>query len=170
MQIIRLKRQKMEVNTLKNTMIRIYVLIILTGVLCFGFILSYILLLMAKTDSVLCLEKEQDDNPMKVVSLEEFHDIINGENDGLLYIYIGRDTCPECQRFYPQLCELMEENNMNIIYYSTEPDRYERPDETNEILNSVGIEKVPAVVEMEDDQIKNIFDGEDFIKYVEGRI
>ena len=55
----------MEVNTLKNTMIRIYVLIILTGVLCFGFLLSYILLIMAKTDSVLCLEKEQDDNSMK---------------------------------------------------------------------------------------------------------
>lgn len=153
----------------KSTIIKIYIVIILTGFLFLEILLSYRLLIMTKTNSVSYLKNKQDESTMTVISLEELQDIINGKNEGLIYIYIGRDSCPECHRFYPQLCEVLEQNNINIIYYSTEPDRNERPDEMNKILNTIDVEKVPAVVEIEDDQIKNIFDGDSFLEYMECR-
>lgn len=149
-----------------NIMIKVCLVVILTGFLLTGFLLSYRWIAEIDTDSAIHLKNGQSKSSMKTISLEELQSILNGENTGLLYIYIGRDSCPECHRFYPELCKILEQKNINILYYSTEPDRTERPDETHKILNSSGIEEVPTVVEMEDDQIKKIFDGESFLEYI----
>ena len=54
--------------------------------------------------------------------------------------------------------------SINLLYYSTEPDREIRPEEMNDLLNDLKIERVPVVLQIEEGKIKKIYDGEEFVK------
>jgi thiol-disulfide isomerase/thioredoxin len=103
-------------------------------------------------------------NNLPIISLEEFKSILDAKEDKIIYVYVGRDSCPTCNTIYPTLCSIGQSENINLLYYSTEPDREIRPEEMNDLLNDLKIERVPVVLQIEEGKIKKIYDGEEFVK------
>ncbi len=103
-------------------------------------------------------------NNLPIISLEEFKSILDAKEDKIIYVYVGRDSCPTCNTIYPTLCSIGQSENINLLYYSTEPDREICPEEMNDLLNDLKIERVPVVLQIEEGKIKKIYDGEEFVK------
>lgn len=54
------------------------------------------------------------DNPVKYVNQEELQKLFNKEE---AVIYFGYPTCPWCRNIVPTLLEVLEENNIDTLYY-----------------------------------------------------
>lgn len=108
--------------------------------------------------------KRLHNNDLQIISLEEFESILDAKQDEILYIYVGRDSCPTCNTIYPILCSIRQSKNINLMYYSTELDREIRPEQMNDFLDELEIEHVPVVLEIEQGEIKKMYDGEEFVK------
>ena len=113
---------------------------------------------------LLCVGCGQTQEEIPVISLEEFEQILDtaAVNEDVL-VYVGRDSCPTCTVVYPLLKDVVNENELNLLYYSTEPDRDERPEAMNAFLKTVGVDYVPKVVAIQNGEVKEAIDGEEFI-------
>lgn len=144
----------------KTIIMVIYIIVIVVVFICSP--------LMNKKDN----RFNRDDNyqsrdRIKVISLETLEKIVSGENKNHIYVYIGRKSCPDCNRFYPKLCNIMKEQKLDIVYYSTEIDRSKQPDEMKRVLDLIGVKEVPTIVEIDGLEVMNVFDGEGFLKKLE---
>ena len=92
---------------------------------------------------------------IKEISLPTLQEIIESEEDAV--IYVGRESCPSCQEFYPQLEELACSVNKVICYYNTEQDRIERKNKTLETLEQISVFTVPSLVVKKDNEY-HVFD------------
>lgn len=100
---------------------------------------------------------------LKTINLSEFETYINSPEKGTKYIYIGRDSCPTCNTFYPALSEIVQHDNLNIVYYNTEQDRKNNPEEMYKLLDSIGVGKVPSILQISD-EYKVVYSGEEFLE------
>jgi len=92
------------------------------------------------------------------------------DNDERFFIYVGRPTCSDCRRVYPQLAKSVDDSQTYIYYYNT--DR-ERPHELFEdLIATLDIDAVPAIIYVDkgqviskvvEDEIKNKNFIDDFI-------
>lgn len=100
---------------------------------------------------------------MELINKEKLESILNSNEDG--WIYISRPTCPDCQEFYPILSKELNAENKNIFYFDTTCKASEKK-EMRELLRSLNIEEIPAIIEIKngnkkildmqnDDDIKN---------------
>lgn len=98
------------------------------------------------------------------ITLEEFDDCIHGktEND-TVFIYVGRDDCPDCEKFSPKLQNIIKEEGLSVLYYSTSKDRKERPDEMYGILDEAKVTEVPVMLEIINGKISASYTGEEFL-------
>lgn len=84
-----------------------------------------------------------------------YHQIGNDELSALLagtdsaYVYVGRDTCPHCATFSPILLEVIQENDKLVYYYNTDNARSQDAARMSELLNSIDISGVPALIKIE---------------------
>ncbi len=92
---------------------------------------------------------------IKDISLSTLQEIIESEEDAI--IYVGRESCPSCQEFYPQLEELVCSVNKVICYYNTEQDRIERKNKMLEMLEQISVFTVPSLV-VKKDNVYHVFD------------
>lgn len=100
---------------------------------------------------------------LPLLSLEEFELLLNSKNDSETYVYVGRDSCPSCSLVYPTLCDIKNESNLDICYYSTEPDRDIRPEEMHSLLDRVNVDYVPSIVVLSHGTVQSVISGEDFV-------
>jgi hypothetical protein len=93
------------------------------------------------------------------------------DNAESFFIYVGRPTCSDCRRVYPQLAKSVDDSQTYMYYYNT--DR-ERPHELFEyLIDFMGIEAVPSIIYIDkgrviskvvEDEIKNKKFIDDFIE------
>lgn len=76
--------------------------------------------------------------------------IKNKEN---LWIYIGRPTCPECEKLSPVLKEVLEENNKHVYYYNTDEARKENEQEMITLLEKLEVKLVPTIIHLKEGEI-----------------
>lgn len=107
---------------------------------------------------------KKTDNDLQVISLEEFENILTSKETNGQYIYIGRESCPNCTTVYPTLCKISEKNNLSILYYSTEQDREKSPKKMQTLLEKIKVDSVPTVIKIDNCSITQRYDGEEFIK------
>lgn len=89
-------------------------------------------------------------NLIKITS----NDIFNEESDK--FIYFGRDTCPICQIYKPNLISVLSEKNMQIYYFDT--DYWREKEGFDEILNHYKIDGIPNLIYIKKD---GTFDKQD---------
>ena len=77
-------------------------------------------------------------NLIKITSDEVF----NNEFDK--FIYFGRDTCPICQIYKPNLVTVLYKKNMQIYYFDT--DYWRGKKEFNKILNRYKVNEIPSLI------------------------
>lgn len=102
------------------------------------------------------------------ISLEEFDDSIHGKSEkDTVFIYVGRDDCPDCEAFSPKLQTIIKEEKISVLYYSTSQDREERPDEMYALLDEAKVTEVPVILEVINGKISASYTGEEFLTLYE---
>lgn len=93
--------------------------------------------------------------PMSNQQLETF---LTEKKSG--FIYVGRPTCPVCQEFEPKLVKEVKANKAEVHYFNTDEGRKENEEKMVEMLNSLNISTVPALLYFKDGQeVERIDEG-----------
>lgn len=64
-------------------------------------------------------DEEKFDNLIKI-SFYQYEKMLEKENKGLFYVYVGRQGCSYCQKLEPVLIELQKIKRMNYYYLDTD--------------------------------------------------
>lgn len=72
------------------------------------------------------------------ISLEEVEKKIHGQED--FYLYVGRPTCPYCQKFFPNLEKAIHDTQVPVYYLNTDE---EASDLVKNFVSSQNIQTVP---------------------------
>ena len=87
----------------------------------------------------------------------------NGETT---MIYFGRPSCAHCSEIKPNLDILVNNSHSKVYYYNTEQDRDDNHDEMQTVLDTYGVEAVPALVVWADaGETQEIYFNEDVVDY-----
>ena len=76
---------------------------------------------------------------VKKIRLSEVKDKINNKENFILYI--GRESCPYCQKFAPKLAVAIQKTNQTVYYLDN--DSKERKDITTSFAHDMNIKTVP---------------------------
>ena len=74
------------------------------------------------------------------------------KDDATNIIYIGRNNCPYCQDFLPEITTVLEENSISIKYLDTNIEKAEHPEELKKIIEKYDIQGVPTLLKIEGNQ------------------
>lgn len=113
---------------------------------------------------------DTDKNPygFTKITLEEFDASIHGKAEkDTVFIYVGRDDCPDCEAFSPKLQTIIKEEKISVLYYSTSQDREKRPEEMYRLLDEAKVTEVPVVLEVINGKISASYTGEEFLALYE---
>ncbi|MDG4498977.1 thioredoxin family protein [Streptococcus suis] len=81
--------------------------------------------------------KTEDITTTVSISLEEVNNKIYNQED--FYLYVGRPTCPYCQRFFPNLEKSIKDTQVTVYYLNTD-------EESNEhVKNFVSVHNIQTV-------------------------
>lgn len=115
-------------------------------------------------------QKNTNENPygFTEITLEEFDGCIHGKTEeDNVFIYVGRDDCPDCEAFSPKLQTIIKEEEISVLYYSTTKDREERPDEMYALLDEAKVTEVPVMLEVVNGRISASYTGDEFLTLYE---
>ena len=73
------------------------------------------------------------------------------------WIYVGRPNCPDCQKYYPNLVEYLENQNLTIGYFNTRV-KTSKKAEMIEMLEKLGVDEVPAIIEFNKGNVIRVYD------------
>lgn len=110
-------------------------------------------------------EKVSDENGFTAITLEEFEQYVQEPAKApkeTLYIYVGRDDCPDCQELTPQLQKINDDFKLGLLYYSTSQDRETRPDQMYALLDELKVTEVPMILEITDGRVSAQYSGSEF--------
>lgn len=79
-------------------------------------------------------------------------------------VYIGREDCPACKDIFPKLEMYLYSNQKSILSYSTIEDREDNLEKLMEVLDALGVDAVPVVLEIEDGIVTEAYFVEDIEK------
>ena len=85
--------------------------------------------------------------------------ILNDENDDIVFIYIGRPTCPLCVEFEPILDEALAYLERPLKYFQTDLARADDEEQMLFLLEKIGITGIPIIVALKDDGIRDYIMG-----------
>lgn len=97
------------------------------------------------------------------ITLDELElEASNGEEN---VIYVGRSDCNECKRFEKKLIYVLEEYEVVISAYYTDLDRNgSESKKMYQMLNTYGINEVPAVIIVKDKKLLHLYTKSDIEK------
>lgn len=70
-----------------------------------------------------------------------------------MWVYIGRPTCEECDRFSPVLEEVLKENDKSIYYYNTDDAVKEGEQEMIDMLDKLEVNLVPTLIYLKEGKV-----------------
>lgn len=103
---------------------------------------------------------QQNKDVLVTIQKEELQDMI--DNGKTCWVYVGRDSCPDCQVFYPKLVEFLQTQQLHIYYYNTECKASEKQ-KVRAYYNSLGVKSVPTILEIFNGTIKEVYDVQSYI-------
>lgn len=110
------------------------------------------------------------DDGLTSITLEEFQQYTDPSSSLAkkssedIYIYVGRDSCPDCEEVYPQLLRINSTHKLNMLYYNTTEDRESRPDEMYALLDELKVTSVPSILTVSAGQVTAQHDGKEFLE------
>lgn len=109
------------------------------------------------------------DDELLYVGVDDMHAILNDRSGQDFFVYIGRPTCPACQRYEPELRAVLEELNQSLRYFEIDrardiyvdpEERVEgQPDIVSQINQQIGVTGVPHMVLIRDGEVVDFADG-----------
>ncbi|EGP4988198.1 TPA: thioredoxin family protein [Enterococcus faecium] len=95
--------------------------------------------------------------PLVNTNNEQIQKLIDNKGSG--YVYVGRPSCEECQKFLPNLKSVLNSRKETILYYDTDKARKEDQDKLVEELNNLDIKVVPAILYVEKGKVSKKQEG-----------
>lgn len=83
------------------------------------------------------------------MTIGEFYEVLNDRSGEGFFVYVGRDSCPACQRLEPILREVLEDLGQSLRYFEVDRlwDNEDNYDITiMEMLDQLSIDSVPTLV------------------------
>jgi predicted bacteriocin transport accessory protein len=74
-------------------------------------------------------------------------------------IYVGRDTCPDCQKIMPKLKKQLKNNNKALYYFDTTA-KGEKLLKYRKFYNSLGVQTVPSILIAKNGKVEKVFNLE----------
>ncbi|MDR1473273.1 MAG: hypothetical protein LBI41_01720, partial [Lactobacillales bacterium] len=74
-------------------------------------------------------------------------------------IYVGRDTCPDCQRIMPKLKKQLKNNKKTLYYFDTTA-KGEKLFHYRKFYNSLGVKAVPSIIIAKNGKVKKVLNLE----------
>lgn len=103
------------------------------------------------------LVKTQASADIQTITLEELTPDLPDDDRSL--IYIGRKDCPVCQKFYPELEDMVAAEKINVYAYDTSKDVKRHLEDLNQFTGQLGIQTVPAVLVVKNGEVIEIFEN-----------
>ena len=98
---------------------------------------------------------EENSDRLENISKGDFKKKISSQEN--FWIYVGRPNCPDCQKYYPRLEKYLEDNNLKLLYFNTKV-KVSQKEEMVEFLNDLGVDEVPAILEIKNGKVEKIYD------------
>lgn len=98
---------------------------------------------------------EENSDRLTDVSKKDFEEKI--KNKESFWVYVGRPNCPDCQKYYPNLVDYLENNNLTIEYFNTRV-KTSKKAEMVEMLANLGVDEVPAIIEFKKGEVIRVYD------------
>ncbi|MGT2833046.1 thioredoxin fold domain-containing protein [Streptococcus halotolerans] len=102
-------------------------------------------------------------NPISAVAAEEAI-----KNQEKVILFVGRPTCPYCQRFEPKLTNVVKANNLNVHYLHSEDSS--QMESIQALRDKYGIKTVPGLLVAEKGQVRVVCDSslseEDILDFI----
>lgn len=96
------------------------------------------------------------------IHLKDLKDILaKGKN---ATVYIERGDCPACKEIFPKLELYLYKNHLSILSYNTLEDRDDNLEELMEILDKLGVDRVPVILKIERGIVSEAYFVEDIEK------
>lgn len=74
------------------------------------------------------------------------------EKKDSFWVYIGRPSCPDCQRFSPRLEKLLTSKKKNLFYYNTTC-KVSKKKEMKAYVKGLQVHEIPAILKVEKGKI-----------------
>ena len=98
-----------------------------------------------------------NDGKIIPISKQELNQKIDSKES--FYAYVGRPNCPDCQEFYPAFEQKVKELKIRIFYFNTKV-KASKKKEMREYVQSLGVEEIPAILEVKNGKIVRVYDGQ----------
>ena len=97
--------------------------------------------------------------PLEVIGNTKMEILLNSNEEKEVLVYVGRPTCPECQKFEPVLREVLTDESRTIYYFNTDEARKDDEESLTSLATELGIEVVPTVVKISDGHVLSKLEG-----------
>lgn len=91
-----------------------------------------------------------NDNKMNLVTISDFNRL-SIEPSSIELVYVGRATCPECQKFMPALVKSLNNKDISINYFDTDNNRDESG--FDNVVKKYKLESVPYLMRIENGKV-----------------
>ena len=99
-------------------------------------------------------------NPFINITTNEYRESLNNNQEKL--IYIGRPTCPSCQKEMPVLKELLNDMDVKAYYFNTDKAKKKDLDDFNKFKEEINLQYVPTIIYYDEYGKETRFDYENF--------
>lgn len=84
----------------------------------------------------------------KALTSEELQNNLTEKRSGI--VYIGRPTCPSCQKFEAKLKKISKNYDAKIQYYNTDKARKNNEQQLDKLLSTLNIKSIPTIIHIKD--------------------
>ena len=116
------------------------------------------ILLLSLVIAVTSFESTNDNLKSNLITIEreQLLSMID-DSEKEAFVYVGRPSCIDCEVFYPELINILKENKTSIFYFDTTTKASKKP-EMKSLMQSFGIEQIPAIMHIKDGEIFQLYD------------
>lgn len=111
--------------------------------------------------SIINFEPSNVEPYMASISLNELMEIHTNKRSAT--IYVGRPTCPICSYYEPYLHIQAKLNQIDLLYYNTEEDRYDNVDKLKEVLDIFKVDSVPTILVISEGEVTKKYMDEELL-------
>lgn len=91
--------------------------------------------------------------PLVVIGNTQMETILSSKEEKKVFVYIGRPTCPECQKFEPILKETLKGEYKTIYYYNTDVARKDNEESLESLAFELGVKVVPTMIKISNGKV-----------------
>lgn len=91
-----------------------------------------------------------NDNKMNLVTVSDLNQL-SIDPSSIELVYVGRATCPECQKFMPNLVKSLYDKDVSINYFDTDNNRDKAG--FDKVVKKYKLESVPYLMRIENGKV-----------------